>query len=130
VSVETFVRLAQRQPWMTQALCKGSGTSFFPNETRPARVNPKEYAAAVEVCQTCPVINECREYGKDEKFGVWGGTTPADRSPRAQRPMSWGCGTWQGYSKHRRAGTEACGPCLQAYSVYRFELEAQKRSAS
>jgi WhiB family redox-sensing transcriptional regulator len=130
MSVETFVRLAQRQPWMSEGLCRGSSASFFPSETRTNRVPAEKYAEAVKVCQSCPVILECREYGKDERFGVWGGTTPADRSPRMQRPMAWGCGTWQGYQKHRRTGTEPCSQCLQAYSVYRFELELSKRSAS
>ncbi len=34
---------------------------------------------AVAICAACPVRSDCLEYGKDETFGIWGGTTPADR---------------------------------------------------
>jgi WhiB family transcriptional regulator, redox-sensing transcriptional regulator len=131
VTIETFVRLVTPQPWMTHAACKHSGARFFPSETRTSRVSAEQYAAAVKVCRTCPVIEECREYGRDERFGVWGGTTPADRSPRMvapQRPPD--CGTWQGYHKHTRRGETACERCLDAYRVYRHEHVLFKRDAS
>jgi WhiB family transcriptional regulator, redox-sensing transcriptional regulator len=119
VSVETFVRLAQRQPWMAHAICKGAGDVFFPTETRPARVNPQQYERGVKLCQSCPVIDECREYGRDEKFGVWGGTTPADRSPRMAIAAPGKCGTQEGYSAHiRRSKTEPCERCQEAHARF------------
>jgi WhiB family transcriptional regulator, redox-sensing transcriptional regulator len=122
VSVETFVRLAQLQPWMEHGLCKGSGASFFPSETRTKRVSAERYAEAVKVCQACPVIEPCREYGKDERYGVWGGTTPNERSPRVSVVKPAACGTWQGYYAHqRRSFTDACQACKDAYNRYRQE---------
>lgn len=36
---------------------------------------------AVEACSWCPVVGLCRDYAlvADEREGVWGGTTPAER---------------------------------------------------
>jgi hypothetical protein len=40
---------------------------------------------AVVACSWCPVLGECRGYAlaAGERYGVWGGTTPAER--RAER---------------------------------------------
>jgi len=29
--------------------------------------------AAKQLCRSCPVIEECYDYGKDEQYGIWGG---------------------------------------------------------
>jgi hypothetical protein len=38
-------------------------------------------AAAVAICQACPVTDECREWAltSGQRFGVWGATTDDDR---------------------------------------------------
>lgn len=35
----------------------------------------------VRICEACPVRNMCAEYAIEqrEEFGIWGGTTPAQR---------------------------------------------------
>jgi WhiB family transcriptional regulator, redox-sensing transcriptional regulator len=129
MSVETFVRMFQRQPWMTEGLCKGSSASFFPSETRTNRVSADKYAEAVKVCQSCPVIQECREYGKDERFGVWGGTTPSNRSPRRPARNDRRCGTAAGYSYHRRQGQVVCPECLAAKRLYEAHRKADRRAS-
>lgn len=44
-------------------------------------------AEAVEACSWCPVLQLCRSYAvaADEREGVWGGTTPAERRALAGR---------------------------------------------
>jgi WhiB family redox-sensing transcriptional regulator len=57
----------QRPDWYDRAACRHLGPSlFFPKPSqRPC--------AAIEVCQGCPVLTECREYGLTQHHGVWGG---------------------------------------------------------
>lgn len=37
--------------------------------------------AAIALCKTCPVMTDCLSWAltNDEKYGIWGGTTPLDR---------------------------------------------------
>jgi WhiB family redox-sensing transcriptional regulator len=46
----------------------------------PAQRRRRE-AQAVQVCQGCPVVEECRRMAMDrpEVFGVWGATTESER---------------------------------------------------
>jgi len=37
------------------------------------------YAVAKAVCSQCPVRKECLDYGINETWGCWGGTTPQER---------------------------------------------------
>lgn len=61
--------------WRKQAACWDipPWTMFDP---RPVAVR-----AALERCDVCPVLAQCREYALRyrEPYGVWGGLTPVDR---------------------------------------------------
>jgi hypothetical protein len=113
----SFVRLVRREPWMESAACRGMGPSLFFHDRAQTRDVSRE---ALEVCKTCPVSVHCREYGRDERFGVWGDTIPAERSPRFQRQPAAPCVTWQGYYRHQRAKEGKCERCLAAYRLYVF----------
>jgi WhiB family redox-sensing transcriptional regulator len=67
--------------WRKDALCRGVDTNlFFPaGELGEEPVLHAETAKAV--CFRCPVREECLEYAlvTDQPFGVWGGTTEAER---------------------------------------------------
>jgi WhiB family redox-sensing transcriptional regulator len=42
---------------------------------------------AKAICLTCPLLADCREYGKSQEFGIWGGveaTPDGDRVSVAQ----------------------------------------------
>lgn len=83
--------------WRLRAACKpGSGHDpelWFPAYRRGAMVGTraqqraatqrvqKRVADAKEVCRTCTVREECLDYAlsHDEKEGIWGGQTPAER---------------------------------------------------
>lgn len=42
---------------------------------------PKDEEGARELCRRCPVQPECLDYAlaADERYGVWGATTPEER---------------------------------------------------
>ena len=64
--------------WMSDGLCLQIGWDmFFPPDDSP--VKRQLYKQAKEICSKCEVLLQCREYGKDEDYGVWGGTTPKER---------------------------------------------------
>ena len=64
--------------WRDRAVCRTimDLDVFFPPQGGNAAVN-----AAKEICKTCPVIVECREYAmrNDIKHGVWGGLSELER---------------------------------------------------
>ena len=56
--------------WRRQAACIGFVDTFFPESpTRYTR------AAAIRICDSCPVVMECDDYANatGEKMSVWGG---------------------------------------------------------
>lgn len=58
-----------------KALCpQVDNDGFFPDRGASPR-------AAKQVCLSCPVRAECLEYAleNDERWGVWGGTSEAER---------------------------------------------------
>ncbi|UDG98909.1 WhiB family transcriptional regulator [Rhodococcus opacus] len=68
--------------WQMHALCRNTGTELFfahDDEGRGARIRRERQAKAV--CATCPVQRECHTHAitVGEPYGVWGGTTEADR---------------------------------------------------
>lgn len=77
--------------WFVKAACLGmEPKNFFPDCGPLA-------ARAKRACMTCPVIEECREYGMDEEYGIWGGLTATER-----RSLGRGAGrtfiTWEEFA--------------------------------
>lgn len=65
--------------WVEVALCREVGSEmFFPPDDKP--VARDFYNNAKSVCKNCEVVIECLDYGLNEKYGVWGGTTPTERA--------------------------------------------------
>lgn len=71
--------LAEGRPaWHAQANCLGVGTDvFFPERG-------ESYLEALRMCSTCPVAEQCAEVGRNERDGIWAGTTGRQRR-RAKR---------------------------------------------
>lgn len=67
--------------WMDQAECKGMDPDIF----HPDRGESK--AAAIAICNTCPVKEQCLEHAVvNHEDGVWGGTGYRERQRiRGQR---------------------------------------------
>ena len=76
-----FEDLLGRPGWHALAACAGVGPDVFFSE------EPEALDAARRLCRRCPVALECAEAGMGERYGVWAGTTPAERR-RARRNRS------------------------------------------
>lgn len=77
------------QSWRASALCAHLDPDrFFPDFSGAGSA-----IAAKQVCRRCPVEAECLVYAltHDERFGVWGATTPTER--RRIRATRHGCKT-------------------------------------
>lgn len=60
--------------WMRGAPCVGHGHLFFgpPREGEKGRRRREHFAR--QICQTCPAMQECRQYARDaHEQGYWGG---------------------------------------------------------
>lgn len=73
--------LLGRPGWHVFAACAGLGPDLFFAE------EPEALDAARRVCRRCPVALECAEASMGERYGIWGGLTPAERR-RARRNRS------------------------------------------
>ncbi len=66
--------------WHDQARCLGYPPEIlFGFFAEHQRRRERRERIALELCADCPVRAECREAGRDEPFGIWGGTTPEER---------------------------------------------------
>jgi WhiB family redox-sensing transcriptional regulator len=84
---------------------------------------------AKAVCAACPVRMRCLNaaIGRDERYGVFGGLTAAERDTLTGRPD--GCGTPNGYWHHRHVGDPPCRACRDANSAYDAARRATRRAA-
>ncbi len=104
--------------WQDSAACKGrTDLSWFPATSEERGGQSFEYrraiAAAVAVCRNCPVIAECREAGRTEHGGIWGGRSV---SPRMQHRPIPDCGTLPGYRRHLRLHEPICDKCREVWA--------------
>ena len=60
--------------------CEQLPEFFFPQRDSMNQIH-LEIKVAKNVCERCPIINDCLEYAiiGEEAFGIWGGTTPEER---------------------------------------------------
>lgn len=74
--------------WQESAACRrlDSAKFFAPSGERGALKRQREQAAQ-RICGGCPVRKECAEFAltHGEQYGVWGGTTAAERATRKRR---------------------------------------------
>ncbi len=69
--------------WRKLAACRDlPPDSFFPVAAPGTDAYEQQAAAALAACRACPVRVPCREYAVSHspEWGIWAGTTPADRS--------------------------------------------------
>lgn len=68
--------------WQDQGACKYEDPeSFFLEYNERGSSKRKKEIKAVAICNTCPVIQQCREHALrvPEIYGVWGGLTEDQR---------------------------------------------------
>ncbi|MCF8784345.1 WhiB family transcriptional regulator [Rhodococcus ruber] len=74
--------LAKLWEWQMYADCRQIDSDlFFPMEVESAADRRQRETLAKSVCGTCPVRMECRLHAitVGERYGIWGGTSEADR---------------------------------------------------
>jgi len=66
--------------WRNDAACLDEDPELFFPEGESERYQ-RQIESALEVCATCPVVDECLSYAleADQRTGIWGGTTAEQR---------------------------------------------------
>ena len=72
--------------WRVDATCmdKHYDLLFPPFSDERDVPEHRYYDMGKMLCEHCPVRAECKEVGKDEEWGLWGGLTPAERKAGAE----------------------------------------------
>ena len=67
--------------------CASAPDVFFPDYADAPLLYTSFTNSAKRLCQECPIISECLSYALEarEEYGVWGGTSPADRKAMLRR---------------------------------------------
>jgi hypothetical protein len=77
IALNAFTRAFEPPSWMSKAKCAGyafidaekSDDFFFPTKaTHGTGLKQRQ-----TFCSTCPVQEQCEEWGKNEPDGIWGG---------------------------------------------------------
>jgi len=55
-------------------------------DEEPTGTDSEYFEVAKLVCSECLRKTECAELGRDERYGCWGGTTPAERRRGVSKP--------------------------------------------
>ncbi|MFC9840716.1 WhiB family transcriptional regulator [Rhodococcus sp. NPDC127530] len=74
--------------WQHRALCRGTDTDlFFSPDGERGNVRARRERAAKQICQDCPVLDDCRAYAltATESYGIWGGMSETERARHARR---------------------------------------------
>lgn len=94
--------------WQEHAVCVDHDPEMF--------FDPERYDQALQVCSGCPVLVQCREFGKGLGPGVWGGRVQRGRAREATpvglvqlRPH----GTDAARRRHHRRGEPLCPACRE-----------------
>ncbi|MFM8625607.1 MAG: WhiB family transcriptional regulator [Actinomycetota bacterium] len=66
--------------WSSLAECRGSSEIFFPPAAERPQAREKREAQAREVCHSCSVMFECRDFARRHReYGFWGGESEEER---------------------------------------------------
>ena len=75
-----------QQDWMDEAQCKGQTHWFFAPHGEQADAREVREAVAKSICETCRVMDECREYARrNREQGFWGGENDDERVAARRR---------------------------------------------
>ena len=66
--------------WTVEAGCKGRTSLFFPPLAERPQARERREAQARVICETCPVLIECRDTARlNHEYGFWGGESEEER---------------------------------------------------
>lgn len=75
-----------RQPWMTDAACRGHRTDLWFPVDHDTDHNLIVDPIVLQRCATCPVAGPCLTYAlQHDVDGIWAGTTPRSRRSLRRR---------------------------------------------
>lgn len=69
-------------PWKYEALCLRVDGDWFNIPSGGLARQRKEKLVELETCKACDVMEECRDLGAGQEFGIWGGLLPVERKRR------------------------------------------------
>lgn len=106
--------MSPRPDWMTRARCIDQWALFDDDAERGGN-SDKKIRAAIDICRSCPVLQQCAEYAAavPAPTGVWAGVLHGDR--RRTLPA---CGTTAGYQRHLSRHEDTCQACRDAVAAY------------
>lgn len=88
-SVTTLPLRFRNQDWMELAVCRGQTQLFFPPPGERPEARVRREAKAKALCRTCPVIEPCRQFAREEReHGVWGGENEEERAAAGYRAVA------------------------------------------
>ncbi|MDJ0769637.1 MAG: WhiB family transcriptional regulator [Ilumatobacter sp.] len=66
--------------WKSRAVCHGKLHLFFAKKSERPEARARREAKAKRLCDVCPVMDECRQYARDNRlYGFWGGESEEAR---------------------------------------------------
>jgi hypothetical protein len=116
----------RRDAWKRRAGCRDLPPEYFfgrPDRYGVDRHDPGELELALACCfRRCPVREDCLadafNQGPDT-FGVWGGTTKADRERLNRRIARKKCPVCGSAALHGEGPMQVCGGCGQSWATVR-----------
>jgi WhiB family transcriptional regulator, redox-sensing transcriptional regulator len=121
--------------WRDLAACDGKPTDLFfgtPDRYGYDRHDPAALATAKRICDLCPVREECLDTALDlgpDVYGVWGGTTRAERERLKRYIPRRKCPVCAGEDLRISGGQQCCLDCGQSWSIRRPSAQARARAA-
>lgn len=117
--------------WQELAACRGVNTDRFfgqPDRYGVDRFDTRELAAVKAICQRCEVREECLakalRLGPDA-FGVWGGTTKAERRQLARPIRRVKCPVCTGNALRDAGVWQVCGGCGHSWRTMSAAAQAR-----
>jgi len=128
--IDKLIPLVRPEPWTEHAACGGMDPNIF----HPERGDTRAVRRALAVCAACPVAADCLDYALriGSTVGILGGTSGKQRrgmlagGKRGLRDIP--CGTYAGWRKHKREGSEACFACCEAMRSFSRQAGARRRA--
>lgn len=74
-----FQIIAAHTDWMDHGACRDEDPDLHFPIGETSKADRRQITEAKQVCATCPVLEQCREFGMDEPHGIWGGLSEQER---------------------------------------------------
>jgi WhiB family redox-sensing transcriptional regulator len=72
--------------WTSEAACEGQPKLFFAGAGERPEARAVREAQARNVCRSCPVLVECRDWAREHReYGFWGGESEEERAAAGYR---------------------------------------------